>query len=369
MAKRMILMIVFLLLVFGGIFGWKAIQGYYMGQYFATMKPPPETVSSAKVAEQTWQATLGAVGTLRAVKGVEVSAEVEGMIKTLNFTSGQPVKVGDLLVQLDDESDRAELDGLVASKKLAELNLQRERSLAKRNLGSEADLDTARTKLDEARAQAQFRQVMLAKKAIRAPFDGELGIRMVDVGEYLSAGKTIVSLQALDPLYAEFSLPEQELGRVSKGQSVSVTVDAYPGQEFPGTITAVDVRVDDQTRNVRVQATLANPQRVLRPGMFANVKIQLGEQRSAAAVPRTAISYSLYGNFVYVIEDAGKDAKGKPVRKVTQRFVVTGDDLGEQVAVLKGVKPGEEVVTAGQLKLRDGAEVTVKSVVTAKQGA
>ncbi len=360
MAKRMILMILFLAVLFGGIFGWKAIQGYYMGQYFATMKPPPETVSSAKATQQTWQATLSAVGSLRAVNGVDVSAEVDGMVKTVKLSSGQQVRAGDLLVQLDDEADRAELEGLVASRKLAELSLRRERSLAKRNLGSEADLDTARTKLDEARAQVQFKQVMLAKKAIRAPFDGELGIRKVDVGEYLSAGKAIASLQALDPLYAEFSVPEQELGRLREGQAVSVTVDAYPDQEFPGAITALDSRVDDQTRSVRLQATLQNPKRLLRPGMFANVKIHLGVEQSAAAVPRTAVSYSLYGNFVYLVQDAGKNAKGQPARKAVQRFVVTGEDLGDLVAVLKGVSPGDEVVTAGQLKLHDGSEVIVK---------
>lgn len=358
MKKRMAIMILALVVVFGGVFGWKALGNHFMRQYFATFQPPPETVATTRVATSAWQSTVTAVGSVRAAAGIDVANEVAGSISAITFESGARVAKGDLLVQFDDAADRAELDGLLAEAKLAAINLRREETITRQKLGSASDLDTARTKLEQAQARVAQKRELIAKKAIRAPFAGELGIRRVDPGQYLPSGSTLVSLVALDPIHVDFNVPEQEIGNLRPGQTVEVTVQSYASR-FEGTVTALDARIDEKTRNVRVRATLANPERRLRPGMFANVKVLLPAKPEYATVPRTALTYSLYGDFVYVVEADGADDKGQPAFKAVQRFVKAGETRSNEVAIVEGVQPGEEVIVAGQFKLHNNATVRI----------
>lgn len=366
MTKRMIIMLISAFIVFGGVFGWKAVQSYFIGQYFAHYTPPPETVSASSARTETWQPTLSAVGNITAVNGVELSPEVPGVIERFAFESGQVVKKGDLLIQLDDSGDKADLAGLKAQLELARINYARQQTLRKQKLGSPSDLDTARTLLRQAEANVVSKETVIAKKAIRAPFAGRLGIRKVNLGQYVAPGTPLVSLQSVDPVYVDFALPEQHIHEVHAGQTVRVSVDAFPGEVFTGKITAVDAEVDPRTRNLSLQATLDNPQQRLQPGMFAAVKVLLPAQEQVVTLPRTAISYSLYGKSVYVIEErpAKKDDKNDaPVLVARQRFVETGQERGKEVAIVRGVKAGERVVTAGQLKLHDGAHVRIDNSV------
>ncbi len=360
MTKRMVLMVLALTLVFGGVFGWKAVTNHFMGQYFATFQPPPEAVETATVTSAAWHDTIEAVGTVRAVAGIDVSNEVAGVVKAIAFESGAVVEQGTLLVQLDDAVDRAELAGFMAEHKLAQLSLRRDEAVAEKKLVSVSDLDTTRTRLEETRALVDRQRELVAKKAIRAPFAGRLGIRRVDPGQYLAAGTALVSLTQLDPVYVEFSVPEQELGRVREGLPVAIAVGTWPDRRFEGTVTAVETRVNAETRNVRVQATLANPDGELRPGMFANVTVLLPEQPEYPTVPRTALTYSLYGDFIYVVEENGSD-DGEPQFKALQRFVKPGPIRDGKVAIIEGVELGEQVITAGQFKLHDGAAVAINN--------
>jgi RND family efflux transporter MFP subunit len=362
MKKRMAFMVLALVVVFGGVFGWKAVGTHFMRQYFATFQPPPEAVATAHVATSAWQATVEAVGSVRAAASIDAANEVAGIVRAIAFESGARVAKGDLLVQLDDAADRAELDGLLAEEKLATINLRREETIAKQRLGSASDLDTARTKLEQARARVVQKRELIAKKAIRAPFAGELGIRRVDLGQYVPSGTELVSLVALDPIYVDFNVPEQELGNLRPGQTVAVTVPSYPDR-FAGAITALDARIDEKTRNVRVRATLTNVDRRLRPGMFANVSVQLSGRPEHPTVPRTALTYSLYGDFLYVVEADGEDDKGQAKFKAVQRFVKAGATRANDVAITEGVQAGEEVVIAGQFKLHNNAAVRIDNDV------
>lgn len=368
MKKRMAIMILALVVVFGGVFGWKAVGNHFMRQYFATFQPPPEAVTTGRVVASSWQPTVDAVGSVRAVAGIEVANEVAGVVRRIAFESGARVAQGALLVQLDDAADQAELDGLLAEEKLAAINLRREEAIAKQKLGSASDLDTARTKLEQAQARVAQKREVIAKKAIRAPFAGELGIRRVDPGQYVAAGTALVSLVALDPIHVDFNVPEQEIGNVRPGQAVQVMVPSY-ADGFTGSVAAIDARIDEKTRNVRVRATLPNPDRRLRPGMFANVKVLLPAPPEYATLPRTALTYSLYGDFVYLVEQDGNDDQGQPKLKAVQRFVKAGATRGNEVAILDGVQPGEEVIVTGQFKLHNNAAIRVVNDVAATPGA
>lgn len=363
MTKRMIISVTLLLVVLGVVFGYKPIS--MMIQYMGSggFARPPVTVSAREAELQSWQPRIAAVGVLSAVRGVDLSNELPGMVASIEFESGQEVEKGKLLVQLDDSTEQARLPGLEARVKLARANYERTRQLIERKLTAAENLDSVESELSQAEAELAELKATIAKKAIRAPFAGTLGIRLVNEGQYLPAGTPIVTLQSLDELYADFSLPEQYLDRVSAGQPVRVEVSTWPEQAFGGWVNAVSVKVDPESHNFDIQAIIDNPEHRLRPGMFADVEVQAGAPREVVTVPKTAVSYSLYGDAVYVVSQDGTDEQGNPVLKANQRFVQVGEANGERVAISEGLQPGERVVTAGQLKLNDGARVKINNEV------
>jgi membrane fusion protein (multidrug efflux system) len=363
MAKRMIIMLVVVAIVFGGIFGWDLFKAHMVAKYMANMPVPSQAVTAQKATVATWNPELHSVASLRAVQGVDVTTEVAGIVKQIKFKSGDEIKAGTVLVQLEADADNAKLRGLQAQVKLAQINYDRDRGLLARRIASQAQVDTDRSQLDNARAQADQQAALVAKKTIRAPFSGRLGIRQIDVGQYLAAGANIVTLQALDPLYADFSLPQQDLSKTRVGQPITLTTNAFPDVKFEGKITAINPKVDPGTRNFAVEASLANPDHKLAPGMFGTVAVELPQQQNVITLPQTAITYNPYGDTVYVIEDKGKDGKGNPKLIAQQRFVTTGETRGDQVEIEKGVKVGDQVVTSGQIKLRNGSPVTINNKV------
>jgi membrane fusion protein (multidrug efflux system) len=350
MAKRMFFVVLALLALFGGIFGWKF---YTIRQQMAAQSggPPPPVVATATVTREAWTPVVAAVGSLVAVSGIEVTSEVAGKVSAVRFDSGQRVAEGDVLLQLEDSSDRATLEGLIAERKLAELKFERIARLLPEKSVSQSEYDEARALLDSAAAKVTAQQALIDKKQIRAPFAGLLGIRRVDVGEYLSPGSPIVPLEQLDPIFADFSLPERELGRVTVGQQIEVSIQAFADRVFTGTIAATDPGVDTGTRSFRLRAALENPEQKLRPGMFAEISVLMPEAEEVRTVPATAISYNPYGDFVFLVE-TGDD--GHTVRR---RQIATGQARGDRVAVTEGLSEGERVVSAGQVKLRSGQAV------------
>ena len=363
MKKRMLIMLVAVGLVFGGIFGWQAIKARFIRQYFASQGVPTETVSTIEAAYQTWQPTLEAVGTLRALRGADLAAEVAGVVSAIHFRSGDEVKAGAPLVQLDDATDVAHLESLQASAQLAETTYKRDLEQLKAKFISQAAVDTDAAKLRSARASVEEQKAVIAKKLVRAPFAGRLGIRAVDLGQYVAAGTKLVTLQSLDPILVDFSVPQSELARVGAGQQVMVTSGALPGERFEGAVSALDAKLDPSTRNVLVRASLGNPQQHLLPGMFVNVQIHSGTAQRYLTLPQTAITFNPYGDTVFVVEKKEGKEGGKPQLVATQRFVTTGPRRGDQIAVLSGVKEGETVVSAGQLKLRNGTPVRINNSV------
>lgn len=352
MIKRLIIVLLVLVLLFGGIFGWK----YYQNQLRAAqaaMPPPPATVAASKVRVETWQSSLRAIGSLVATQGIYVTNEIPGLIKEINFESGQRVKKGELLLQLKDSVDQADLRGLLAEQKLAELQFKRNARLLKKKTVSRSAYDEAQAQLENTKAVAASKRAMIQKKHIRAPFSGLLGIRQVNLGEYLAPGSPIVLLQALDPIYVDYSLPERYFSLLSQGQTVFLTVQAYPDQHFKGHITAINPRINSGTRNVQVRATLDNPDLRLRPGMFAEVQVILSKKKPVLTIPKTAITYNPYGSIVFVIQ------KKEGALVVQQQIVKTGEVRQRQVEVIKGLQRGDWVVSAGQVKLRNGQPIQI----------
>ncbi|MSU46990.1 MAG: efflux RND transporter periplasmic adaptor subunit [Lacunisphaera sp.] len=363
LTKRIIGMVCGVILVVGVIAAWKIIIIRAVIKKMAAVKPTPTVVSSLKAPVETWQRRLHAVGSFAAVQGVTVSNELDGTVASIAFAAGAPVHPGDLLVQLDVSTEQAQLASAEAAADLSRINLQRAQGLRAQNTNSQSDLDAAEALARQTAGSVDIIRTVIAKKTIRAPFAGRLGIRQISLGQFLKAGTAMVSLQALDPLYMNFSLPQQSLVDLKVGQIAQVAVDAYPGTVFAGPINAINSKVDDSNRNVQVQATISNADERIKPGMFASIDVILPQQDNYVTLPQTAISYNPYGNSVYVVEDQGKNPQGQPVLTVRQQFVQLGDRRGDQVAVLKGVKPGEEVVTTGQLKLRNGAAVQINNTV------
>jgi membrane fusion protein (multidrug efflux system) len=363
MIKRMILMLAAVGLVLGLIFGFQVFKAKMIKQALAALSSPPQTVSTIQATEQEWRSQLEAVGSLRAVRGSDLSPQVAGTVSALHFDSGMDVKEGTLLVELASADDVAKLQSLKANSALAKLTYDRDlRQLNAQAVSQQTvdnDLQTWRS--DEALVAQQ--QATLDYKLIRAPFAGHLGIRLIDLGQYLAAGTVMVTLQALDPIYADFYLPQQALDQVRVGQTVTVKIDTYPGKEFPGEISAIDARVDTATRNVQVRATLKNEDHKLLPGMFATVVIAVGQPQRFVTLPQTAIAYNSYGSTVYLVEDKGKDATGKPLLVARQSFVKTGATRGDQVSVVSGVKPGDVVVNTGQVKLHNGSTLVINNTV------
>jgi membrane fusion protein (multidrug efflux system) len=362
MTKRMIIMLALVGLLFGGIFGFQAFKGAMIRKFMSAGGVPPQTVSTAKAQFSEWQGTFDAVGTLRAVRGTDVAPEVAGVITAIHFRSGQEIQEGAPLVQLSAESDLAKLQSLAAAAELAQVNYERDRKQLEFQAVSQAVVDADAASLKSAKAQVAEQQALVNKKLVRAPFSGRLGIRAVDVGQYVTPGTKLVTVQALDPVYVDFSAPQKSLGKVAPKQKLTLKVDAFPGQPFVGEISSIDPKVDPATRNVQVRATVRNPKRSLLPGMFATISLAWGEPQRFLTLPQTAISYNPYGNTVFVVEER-KSEDGKTALVAQQKFVTTGDTRGDQVAVLSGIKEGEAVVTAGQVKLRSGVPVTVNNSI------
>jgi membrane fusion protein (multidrug efflux system) len=363
LAKRSIGMLAAILLVVGAIAFWKYYTIRTLIAKMSAQKPPPTVVSSIKAVEEVWQERRHAVGSLAAVQGVTVSNELPGTVQSIAFESGTLVKQGDLLVQLDVTNDQAQLRGLEAQATLARVNLDRAKGLRNSNTNAQTDLDTAEAQHQQAQAAVDTLKANIAKKTITAPFAGQLGLRQVNLGQYLAAGTAIVTLQAMDPIYVNFTVPQQDVVNLSPKQSVQVSIDAYPGEAFDGAINAINAKVDDATRNLAVQATLGNAGGKLKPGMFGAVDVLLPRQARLITLPQATIVYNPYGNAVYIVEKS-KEAAGAGALIARQRFVQLGETRGDQVAVLKGVQIGDEVVTSGQIKLRNGAAVAINNSVT-----
>jgi membrane fusion protein (multidrug efflux system) len=363
MIKRMAIMLVAVAIVLGGIVGFQTFKGMMIKKFMAAMASPPQTISTSKAGYDEWQPKIEAVGSLRAVKGADLSLEVAGVVDTISFNSGDDVQEGVVLLKLRDEDDVAKLQSLQATAQLSQINYERDLKQFKINAVSQATLDTDAANLKNAKAQVAQQQAILDKKTLRAPFAGHIGIRSVDVGQYLGPGTAIVTLQALDPIYLDFFVPQQVVDRMKLKATVTVHVDAFPNQTFMGEISAVNPRVDASSRNVQIRATLPNPDHRLLPGMYATVDIPTGTPQKLITLPQTAITYSPYGDTVYVVEENGRDAKG-PKLVARQTFVTTGATRGDQVAVVKGVKEGDTIVTAGQLKLHNGSIVLINNSIT-----
>jgi membrane fusion protein (multidrug efflux system) len=358
----MILMLVLMAALIAGLGFIKVRQFQAMAEQFASMQPPPEAVTTIVAERDEWPASLSAIGTIAAVQGVVVSADLPGVVDRIAFESGRAVDAGAILVQLDTRQEQAQLTAAEAELELARLNYERMKGLVEQDAVSRAEFDNAAAAHKRADARIREIRATIERKTIRAPFAGILGIRTVNLGQYLTGGAPIVPLQSLNPIYVNFSIPQQHAAQTKLGRSVRLNVTDLGNAEYRGRITAVDSVVDETTRNVRVQATLANPGGRLRPGMFVQTEVLLGANQSVVALPSTAINYAPYGDSVFVVTDL-KDESGKTYRGVRQQVVKLGGSRGDQVAVLSGVNPGDEVVTSGVFKLRNGAAVQVNNSV------
>ena len=362
MTKRMIIMLAAVGVLFGGLFGFKAFLGGAIRKSISAQGIPPQTVSTAKAQFTEWQGEFQAVGTLRAVRGADLAPELPGLITAIHFQSGQEVAEGEPLVQLNNESDVAKLQSLMAAVELAETIYDRDQKQLAIQAVSQAVVDADAATLKSAKAQVAEQRALVAKKLVRAPFAGRLGIRAVDVGQYVNAGTKLVTLQALDPVYVDFFAPQKSLGRIALGQKIVLRTDAFQGQQFPGEVSSIDPKVDPATRNVQVRATVRNAKRSLLPGMFATVVIASGGPQRFLTLPQTAVSYNPFGDTVFVVEE-GKGKDDKVALVAQQKFVTTGEARGDQVAILSGIKEGDTVVTAGQIKLRSGFPVIVNNAI------
>jgi membrane fusion protein (multidrug efflux system) len=361
MAKRMILVLGVIVVLLGalGFVKFRQIQSAVQASAF---QPPPEAVTSVVAERGQWPATMALIGTMEAVQGVTVSADLPGTIARINFDSGKAVKVGDVLVELDTRQERAQLASLEAQRDLAHVNFGRMQELVNEGVISRMEYDQASAQQKATAANVAEIRATIERKTIHAPFSGILGIRKVNLGQYLPAGSPVVSLQSLSPIYVNVGVPQQAVSQVKVGSKLHVTTEDVAGQLFTGTVTATDSVVDETTRNVQVQATLSNPEGKLRPGMFVQVEVAVGASRPVIALPASAINYAPYGDSVFVITDM-KDPKGQTYRGVRQQAVKLEGSRGDQVAVVSGVNPGDEVVSSGVFKLRNGAAVQVNNKV------
>jgi len=359
MKRRLLIIMISLAVLVAVLVAVKAMQIGAMVAQGKNFVPPPETVTSAVVSAESWETALTSVGTLNAVQGVTLAAELPGKVVEIVFDAGGRAAKGDILLRQDTSSEDAQLPGALAQVKLMRTNLERMSQLFAKNLISQAERDTAVASSDQAEAQAENIRATIAKKTIRAPFGGRLGIRQVNLGQVLREGDPIVTLQSLDPIFVDFTIPQQQLPLLRTGLTVQVTTDALPGRTLQGRVTAIDPLVDHETRSLRVQATVANVGETLRPGMFVNVSVGLPERQKVLVVPATAVLYAPYGDSVFIIEEVA-DKKGKALR---QQFVRLGLKRGDFVAVASGVKEGEAVVSTGVFKLRNGQTVVVDNTL------
>jgi len=362
MLKRMLVMLGVTALIVGalGFVKFKQIQTA-VGQA-ASFAPPPEAVTTITAVQEQWPDTLTAIGSVAAVQGVTVSADLPGTVDRIAFEAGRSVREGEVLALLDTRQEQAQLAAAEAQKELARLSFERMQGLLNEHVVSPAEFDRATADLRQTDARVGEIRATIDRKTIRAPFAGILGIRRVNLGQYLSAGDALVTLQSLSPIYVNFGVPQQAMAQVRAGRTVRVTVSDLAGVEFSGRITAIDSVVDESTRNVQAQATLANPNGTLRPGMFVQAEVVVGATSTHVSLPASAISYAPFGDSVFVVTDL-KDPGGKPYRGVRQQFVKVGGARGDQISILSGVKAGDEVVTSGVFKLRNGAAVQINNSV------
>jgi len=363
MAKRMLVMLMATALIVGalGFVKFKQIQTA-VGQA-ASFQPPPEAVTTITAIEEQWPETLSAIGSVAAVQGVTISADLPGTVDRIGFEAGQAVREGEVLALLDTRQEQAQLAAAEAQRDLARLNFARMQGLLGENVVSRAEFDRATADQRQSDARVGEIRATIERKTIRAPFSGILGIRRVNLGQYLSAGDALVTLQSLNPIYVNFGVPQQAMGQVRAGRAVRVTVGDLAGVELSGRITAIDSVVDESTRNVQAQATLANADGKLKPGMFVQASVGVGKSQSVITLPASSISYAPYGDSVFIVENMKDPKSGESYKGVRQQFVKLGMGRGDQVAVLSGVKPGQEVVTSGVFKLRSGAAVQVNNKV------
>jgi membrane fusion protein (multidrug efflux system) len=359
MVKRMLIMLIVVGLVLGGVFGFIAFKGRMIKQFMAAAGEPPQTVSTMTASYQDWLPKLETVGTLRAAQGVELSSEVAGLVSEIHFKQGDSVAANAPILQLRADTEIAQLKSLAATAELARITYQRDQAQFNAKAISQQTLDIDKANFNIALANIAAQQAVIDKKIIRAPFAGQLGIRTVDVGQFLDVGKPIATLQNLDTVYVDFYQPQQNLATLKIGQTITLAIDAYPQQEFTGIISVVNPKVDLNTRNVQLRATLKNPEHQLVPGMYASVRIATGAAQPYVTVPRSAISFNSFGATVFVIDDHGKDDKGQPKRLARQEFVTTGASRGDQISIIKGISAGEQIVTSGQIKLHNGTVVRI----------
>ena len=362
MAKRMIVMLT-VTLAFVAALGFVKFQQIQTAiAQGAAFQPPPEAVTTIVARQEEWPATLSAIGTMAAVQGVTVSADLPGTVERIFFNSGEAVQAGEMLAVLDTRQEQAQLAAIEAQRELARLTFERMQGLLNEKVISAAEFDRATAEYRQTDARVGEIRAVIQRKTIRAPFSGILGLRQVNLGQYLAGGDALVTLQSLNPIYVNFGVPQQTAGQMVAGRPMQLTTDDLAGEEWSGRITAIDSLVDPATRNIQVQATLANPGGRLRPGMFVEVEVALGPTQSVIALPASAISYAPYGDSVFIVSEM-KGEDGKPYRGVRQQFVKPGASRGDQVAVLGGINPGDEVVTSGVFKLRNGVAVLVNNTV------
>ena len=363
MKTRIVLTVAVAIALLGAIFGAKFLQMRKMAAAMASRPAPVVTVSAATAGEQEWRDAMHAIATIESRAGIVVRAEVEGRVERVAFASGATVRQGDLLVEIESSVEQAQLAGLEATARLAAANAERTRELRASLTNSQAELDASEAELARAHAAVEEKRATLAKKRIVAPFDGRLGITRVDPGQFLNKGDAVVELEAIDSVYVDFGLPQQDVAKLAPGMTLTVTVDAYPDREFSGTLEAVNPRISESTRNVRVRGVVANPDGALRPGMFARARIDLAETRRVIVLPTAAIVYNPYGDAVYVLTPGEAPTGGKAPLIARQQFVQLGATRGSQVAILGGLQAGDQIVTSGQIKLRSGLAVQVNNTV------
>ena len=362
--RRMIIMLCGVFLLLGVIFTFNQAKMFMIKYFVSGMGLPPATVSTMVVATSEWQPKLTSVGNVRAFRGVELSTEIGGLVLTVPIKSGQDVKEGDLLIKLNDASDVAQLKSLKAMADLAKVINERDSQQLAIQAISKNVFDTSAADAKSKSAQVESQTALVAKKNLKAPFSGRVGIVSINPGQYVNPGDKLLTLQTLDPIFVDFNLPQNNAEQIQVGQKVVVTTDAFKDASFTGKITAVSPKVDTNTRNIQVEAQVANPDKKIFPGMFANVNIQVGEQVKLLTLPQTAVTYNPYGSTVFVAKPTGKkDKQGKPALEAQQVFVTTGATRGDQVAILKGVEEGATVVTSGQLKLKNGTPLIINNKV------
>ncbi|HET9374190.1 MAG TPA: efflux RND transporter periplasmic adaptor subunit [Chthoniobacterales bacterium] len=360
-----ILMLVVVAAIYGGFTFFKVnqIMGFMQLAKSGAFAPPPTAVTSTVAQKSEWQPTLETIGTVVAINGVTISTDLAGIVCKIAFESGSEVKAGDLLVQLNTDQEQAQLAQAEAQRDWTQITLTRNQDLLAKRTVSQSDFDSATAQFNQARATVDQYKAVIARKTLRAPFTGIVGIRQVNLGQYLNTGDAVVTLQSFDPIYVNFSLPQQDLSKVTVGQAVEITLDAYGDQLFTGKITAINSLVDQNSRNVQIQATLPNADTKLRPGMYAKVKVVLPDTKEVVAIPTSSIHYAPYGDSVFIVSDL-KSKDGKTYKGVTEQFVKLGQSKGDLTAIVSGLKPGDEVVTSGVFRLRSGGAIIVNNKTT-----